>query len=155
VLASGPECDTLVFQVDLFSALGQLPRDLLEAEERRKDIGFSSRTRFNTEMFHTVHSHKRAIVNLYERLSPEARQDPAVQRLYAMGQSHSVAIVHLIYRRKNYETQSKDYEFSRASMQDHWRAGYSDAQHTLRNPKWLEPIDPDAGVRVYDLADGE
>ena len=32
-------------------------------------------------------------------------------------------IVHLIYRSKNYEVQSKDYEFSRLSMQDHWRAG--------------------------------
>ena len=32
-------------------------------------------------------------------------------------------MVHLIHRRKHYETQSKDYEFSRVSMQEHWQAG--------------------------------
>jgi len=35
-------------------------------------------------------------------------------------------MVHLIYRAKNYEGNSKDYEFSRASMETHWRAGYHD-----------------------------
>lgn len=42
-------------------------------------------------------------------------------------------IVHLIYRARNYEGPSKDYEFSQLSMQDHWRAGYHDALRTLRH----------------------
>jgi NTE family protein len=37
-------------------------------------------------------------------------------------------IVHLIYRAKNYEGHSKDYDFSRLSMQEHWGAGYHDAR---------------------------
>ena len=37
--------DLLIFQVDLFSARGELPQTLLEAAEREKDIRFSSRTR--------------------------------------------------------------------------------------------------------------
>ncbi len=40
-------------------------------------------------------------------------------------------IVQLIYRSKHYEGHSKDYEFSRLSMQDHWEAGYNDAVRTL------------------------
>jgi len=44
VLGEGPKEDTLVFQVDLFGARGEMPRDLPEVEQRRKDISYSSRT---------------------------------------------------------------------------------------------------------------
>ena len=51
ILDTGLQQDTLVFQVDLFSASGILPGDLLEVEERRKHITYSSRTRLNTDNF--------------------------------------------------------------------------------------------------------
>jgi NTE family protein len=47
--------------------------------------------------------------------------------------------VQLIYRAKGYEGDSKDYEFSRRSMEEHWRAGYHDAVHALRHPEIFEP----------------
>ena len=40
-----PRQDTLAFQVDLWSARGELPRNLIDAEVRQKEIQFSSRTR--------------------------------------------------------------------------------------------------------------
>jgi NTE family protein len=43
--------------------------------------------------------------------------------------------VQLIYRPKGYEGDSKDYEFSRRSMEEHWQAGYYDAVHALRHPE--------------------
>jgi NTE family protein len=54
VLDGGPKRDTLVFQVDLFDARGELPGDAIEVEERRKHITFSSRTRFSTDHFQRV-----------------------------------------------------------------------------------------------------
>jgi Patatin phospholipase len=42
------------------------------------------------------------------------------------------------YRPKDYEGNSKDYEFSRRSMEAHWRAGYCDAVHALRHPEIFE-----------------
>jgi NTE family protein len=42
-----------------------------------------------------------------------------------------------IYRSKHYDGHAKDYEFSRLSMQEHWRAGYHDAVRTLRHPEAL------------------
>src|SRR3546814_15385564 len=45
VLNSEPRRDTLTFQVDLWSAKGRLPYDLLEVASRQKDIQYSSRTR--------------------------------------------------------------------------------------------------------------
>jgi NTE family protein len=49
VLSDPARKDTLVFQVDLFSAIGQLPRDLPAVMERHKDILYSSRTRYVTD----------------------------------------------------------------------------------------------------------
>ena len=48
--------------------------------------------------------------------------------------------MHLIYRSKHYEGHSKDYEFSRLTMQEHWRAGCHDATRTLRHPEVLERL---------------
>ena len=63
----------------------------------------------------------------------------------------AVAVVHLIYRSKHYESQSKDYEFSRASMLEHWAAGLADTQTTLEDPRWLGTRAPRHGVHVFDL----
>jgi NTE family protein len=155
VLETGLKQDTLVFQVDLFSARGNLPADLIEVEERRKHIAFSSRTRLNTDHFREKHRLRRAIVTLFEQLPPETRQRPESQRLRDLGTDHAVSIVHLIYRRRTYEEQAIDYEFSRASMAGHWRAGFEDAARTLRNPRWLEPPAERDGLRVYDLTQAD
>ena len=61
-------------------------------------------------------------------------------------------IVHLIYRAPSYEGHSKDYEFSRASMEEHWLAGYHDAVRTLRRRKVYERPTNHEGVFTFDLA---
>jgi NTE family protein len=63
----------------------------------------------------------------------------------------AIDVVHLIYRSKHYETQSKDYEFSRLSMQEHWDAGRADMAHTLHDPRWLKRERQAHGVHVFDL----
>ncbi len=51
MLDSTPRQDTLAFQVDLWNAHGDMPRDLAEAATREKEIRYSSRTRAATEKF--------------------------------------------------------------------------------------------------------
>ncbi len=46
--------NTLVFQVDLFSARGDLPRDIQDVMGRHKDIMYSSRTRYNTDVYRRI-----------------------------------------------------------------------------------------------------
>lgn len=151
VLNTGLTKDTLVFQVDLFSARGTVPGDLIEAEERKKHIAYSSRTRLNTDNFREKHTLRQAIVELFEQLPAEAKQDEKFRKLRDLGDDHAVAIVHLIYRRASYEGQATDYEFSRTSMNEHWQAGLNDGRRTLRRPRWREPWEGVGGVRVYDL----
>jgi NTE family protein len=141
----------VVFQVDLFAATGALPTTLAEVVEREKDIRFSSRTRLNTtnELDRQVIS--QAAKRLIAKLPPNLRDDPDVRALARLRAESAVDVVHLIYRSKHYESQSKDYEFSRLSMQEHWESGQADMAHTLHDPRWLGRARNASGVRVFDL----
>ena len=141
----------VVFQVDLFAAHGALPATLAEVVEREKDIRFSSRTRLNTtnEMDRQVVA--QAAQRLLAKLPPELRNDPDVQALAKLRCESAVEVVHLIYRSKHYESHSKDYEFSRLSMNEHWDAGRADMAHTLHDPRWTGRARQATGVHVYDL----
>lgn len=50
--------NSLVFQVDLFNARGVLPRDIQEVMARHKDIMYSSRTRYNTDVYKRMNNLK-------------------------------------------------------------------------------------------------
>jgi NTE family protein len=143
----------VAFQVDLFSARGTLPRNLFDVYERQKDILYSSRTRLNTDAVRSGQQLRRALERLIEKLPPNLGDDPDV-RYIRREWTHSVSlnIVHLIYREKNYETQTKDYEFSRVSMEEHWLAGVYDTRRTLRHERlWLAPPDDLSAVRIFDI----
>lgn len=151
VLGNTDDINSVVFQVDLFSAVGQLPGDLEEVEERRKDIVYSSRTRLNTDLFLERHRLRRTISELYERLPEEARADPDIQRLRDNCCDFSVTIIHLIYRNKAFRSHSKDYEFSALSMHEHWQAGLRDARKALAAEDWRSPPSAEDGLAVYDM----
>ena len=76
VLDSRPRQDTLAFQVDLWSARGELPRDMIEVDVRQKDIRYSSRTRKGTDEFRRMQSMRRAAAKLLDGMHPELRQTP-------------------------------------------------------------------------------
>lgn len=141
-----------VFQVDLFAAAGALPATLTEVTEREKDIRFSSRTRLNTTMELDRQVIAQAAQRLLAKLPPELRHDPDARALARLRCEGGVDVVHLIYRSKHYESQSKDYEFSRLSMKEHWDSGRADMSHTLHDARWTGRERNANGVRVFDLA---
>ncbi|WP_024520279.1 patatin-like phospholipase family protein [Bradyrhizobium sp. Tv2a-2] len=148
----GPRQDTLAFQVDLWSARGDLPRNLAEVATRQKEIQYSSRTRANTDQFKRMQQIRWALAGLLSKLPEELRDEDEVTILKDAACHKAYNIVHLIYRAKNYEGHSKDYEFSRLSMEDHWCAGYHDAVRTLRHPEVLARPSNRDGVFTFDLA---
>jgi NTE family protein len=131
--------DSLVFQVDLWSARGEFPRNLAEVATRQKEIQYSSRTRAFTDYFKHVNKLRNMLATLLEELPEELKQKEEVKFLSSVVDRHAANIVQLIYRPKGYEGDSKDYEFSRRSMEEHWQAGYYDAVRALRHPEIFEP----------------
>jgi NTE family protein len=155
VVSGDTRQDTLAFQVDLWSARGDLPSDLNDVMSRQKEIQYSSRTRANTDHFKQIQCIRMALANLLEKIPTEILESDEGKLLRSAADRNVYQIVHLIYRSKNYEVQSKDYEFSRNSMIDHWNAGYNDAVRTLRHPEALQRPANDPGVATFDVvADG-
>jgi NTE family protein len=152
VLESEPRRDTLAFQVDLWSARGSLPRTLLEVMTRQKEIQYSSRTRSNSDRFKYEQRLRNALASLLQKLPDELHGSPELAILKPHTQAKAYNLIQLIYHAKQYEGDSKDYEFSRLSMEDHWRAGYHDTVRTLRHPEVLEQPDNHEGVMTFDLA---
>ena len=98
----------VVFQVDLFAARGALPATMGEVSEREKDIRFSSRTRLNTTVELDRQMIAQAAQRLLAKLPAALRDDPDVRALAKLRCEAAVDVVHLIYRSKHYEGQSKD-----------------------------------------------
>ena len=92
-----------------------------------------------------------ALANIIDKLPPEVLDSDDGKRLRIAADKRVYKIVHLIYRSKRYEVQSKDYEFSRTSTTEHWTAGYQDAVRTLRHPEALERPTDRLGVATFDL----
>ena len=151
VLDEGGRNDLLIFQVDLFSARGPLPVSLLDAAEREKDIRFSSRTRMNTDKNRQIHNARKAVRDLIGKLPDDLKNDPSVEFLREAAKENTVTVVHLIYRSKNYESSSKDYDFSHVGMVEHWGAGARDVHLSMRHKEWLERPQSGETMVTYDL----
>ena len=140
----------LVFQVDLFSARGEIPRDMPEVLSRQKDIQYSSRTRMTTDHFLQTHRLKQALREALALIPESKLSDEQRQQKADLVQLPEINIMQLIYQQKAYEGDAKDYEFSRISMKDHWRAGYYDTRNTLAHTDWL--VMPTAGgIHTHDI----
>ena len=111
VVDGRPHLDTLIFQVDLWSARGELPGTLAEVSTRNKEIRYSSRTRAGTDSFKYVQRLRRAMTDLIEKLPDDLRNCPEAQLLRPVSDHKVYNIAHMIYRARNYEGHSKDYEF--------------------------------------------
>jgi NTE family protein len=153
VLDSRPRRDTLAFQVDLWSARGALPKDLIGVEVRQKEIVYSSRNRAATDLYKHEQRLRNAVSNLLKQLPPELRDSEDAKILEREADEKVCNIVHLIYRAKAYEGIAKDFEFSRRTMEEHWKSGYENARLTLANPQVLELPDRLEGVRTFDIGE--
>ena len=148
---TGPRDDMVIFQIDLFSAKGCMPKNLFDIGQREKEIRYSSRTRLNTDIFREMQTIRRAIRHLRGKVPPELCDNPDWEFLDSVSCDAAVTIVLLIHRRAAYWTQSNDYEFSRYSMEEHWLSGRADVERSLNDPAWKNRTRPEEGVQVLDL----
>ncbi len=143
-------CNALVFQVDLFSARGPIPRDIKDVGLRQKEIGYSSRTRLVTDYFKREFALKNRLRKLLERVPAELLTAEDLAERERLRDLPQLSILELIYEHTAYEGESRDYEFSRRSMNEHWTRGYNQTRQTLARRDWLE-MPGEAGIVSHDI----
>jgi len=152
VVQSTPRRDTLVFQIDLWSAKGDVPTHIGAVGERTKDIQYSSRTRLVTDMLSRSQHFRRVLREVLERVPEEIRRDDTWCKLAEeLSCNRHFNIVHLIYRDKEYETEYKDFQFGAPTMRAHWQSGLEDIRKTLTQPGWLDMPQGDSAFITHDI----
>lgn len=140
-----------IFQVDLFSASGVMPNNLLESAEREKEIRYSSRTRLNTSAAMAEHKLHMAAVNLLKKLPADLQNDPDAIILRDASKDAGITVMHLIKRATVFDTQSKDYEFSRLSLHEHWHEGHDAVINSFEADGWKLRKVPADGMVTFDF----
>jgi NTE family protein len=105
----------------------------------------------NTDKNRQIHNARKAVRDLIAKLPDELKHDPSVEFLRKAAKENTVTVVHLIYKSKNYETSSKDYDFSHLAMVEHWNAGVRDVHLSMRHKEWLERPQSGETMVTYDL----
>ncbi len=127
-----------------------MPQNLIDADEREKDIRYSSRTRLNTDANLRIHRIKRALRRLLNELPEGVGHERDLSILTDAAKENAVAIVQLVYRKQSYEGGSKDYEFSRQTMLEHWASGVADVEHCFAHADALFAAANGAGTVTID-----
>jgi NTE family protein len=155
VLQEETRQDLLVFQVDLFPAKGPMPRTLVDAEERVMDIRYSSRTRLNTDQALRIRHAKLLAREVLDSLPEDLARGEAAIQLRELAIDNAVTVVQLVYRRKAYEISAKDYEFSRATMREHWTSGLRDARRSLEHRTAIMEASGSRRCHTFDIPAAE
>ena len=90
---------------------------------------------------------------MLEKIPDELRNGEDGKLLLGEADDKVCNIVHLIYRARAYEGIAKDFEFSRRTMEEHWKTGYDNAQQTLAHPEVLQLPNRLEGVRTFDCGE--
>lgn len=148
---ANPRRDSLVLQVDLWSAHGARPGTMMDVIERQKDIQYSSRTRLVTDHGASLQKLRLAISDTLAQLPGDAIAPHLRQELAPWACSHVFNIVHLIYQGKPFETLYKDYAFGIGTQRQHWADGLADMEQTLEHPDFFVKPSHEVGVVTHDV----
>lgn len=152
VLNNREKTDKLIFQVDLWSSRGSLPENFFDVTERSKDIQFSSRTRMVTDMLQEQQKNKIMIKELLKCIPEELQKNnPWCDKAKETTEDGVINVIQLVYRDKAFEGHCKDFEFSNATMNEHWSSGLTDMRETLKNKNWFKKPSKEKGFITHDI----
>ena len=145
------DAELLVFQVDLFPAAAPRPTTMMGVMAREKEIRFSSRTRQVSDALIKLRREREAIRRVLDKLPDDLRTDPDVVALTDMAREYPVNVVQLIYRANDWESGSRDYEFSARTMAEHWAAGREAVAATIDRSELVAANILDGKTAAFDL----
>jgi NTE family protein len=97
------------------------------------------------------HKRNQLIRRLLDRVPQSELTDQEIAMKADLDNQPEINLMHLIYRQAAYETQAKDYDFSAASMREHWQSGYRDTLATLEHKEWMSMPSEEGGIVVHDV----
>lgn len=123
--------DMQVYQIDLWPQENKLPKTFDEIKERIKDVQFSSRTSQIEEVVSENKEYAAILQELLQYVPAEKKNSAMIKRAKELAKVGELDIKSITYQNKPYEGSSKDYEFSVATMNEHWKSGYEDVQNIV------------------------
>ena len=149
VVDERPLTTARIIQVDTFNAEGELPRNLGQVLQRAKDIQYSSKSRFNIERIQEIGELASAGRGLIGRLPQELKSDPDAQKIAAACDERSWLIIRLINARPSRSGFVKDFEFSRATIEEAWTAGLEDVRRSISGWGKIQPQEAGPEIAIY------
>jgi len=144
--------NTLCFMANLFDSFGLNPKSLDDVMKRYKDIMYSSQDRMHLEAFLEILRLRREIHFLYQKMPEALKKDAEIKKLYDRECiDHVMHFVRFLYTAPHSELSSKDFEFSKLSIEERIKAGYEDGQVAVEKAPWLEPMHADIGVGIHEI----
>lgn len=95
-----------------------------------------------------------ALGRVLSRLPKGFHADPDYLLLAPLAEcKRSITILHLINRRLESAWSAKDYDFSRATVLQHWETGLEDMRRTCAHADWINAKEIVNGVHAFDLSE--
>jgi NTE family protein len=122
-----------VYIVNLYPRNRPLPQNMMEVIARRDEIFFSEKIRKDIATKELIESYRKLVEEIVSYLDPEAA-DQVMQRpryIETMGDTAPLSITRIVHEGEEGEPPSKDYDFSRKSIEEHIQEGYKIAKGVL------------------------
>ena len=149
VFDEDPRVSSVVFAIQIWPTRGPRPESLTQAFMRQKEILFGTRSKTHIMRQAQLHRMRRIIRELIDMLPPEQKNSPRVKELAGWSCTTTMHLVEINAQPIEGETNTRDYDFSRATVQARWRAGYADTRRMLERRPWDDPVDPATEITVY------
>jgi NADPH-dependent 2,4-dienoyl-CoA reductase/sulfur reductase-like enzyme/predicted acylesterase/phospholipase RssA len=116
-----------VFIVNLWPDKRTLPRSMPEVLARRDEIFFAEKARRNLRTWAYINNCRQLVEDMVACLEPHLAEQVQRRPLYieTMGESCPLSIIRITREPVPGESTSRDYEFSRTSIEQHIRHGYA------------------------------
>ncbi len=133
VIELGGSTGKKVYIVEPYPRKKPLPRNMMEVLARKDEIFFSEKIRKDVRTRELIENYKKIIEEIMSYLEPKVVEQIKRRPRYTqtMGDSCSISITRIVHEGEEGEPVSKDYDFSRRSIEEHQEEGYKIARKML------------------------
>ena len=150
VFDDNPRRDSIIFADQMWHTSGPEPQSLEYVLSRQKGIQFASRDDSHIARQQDLHRLRHIVRELVKLVPEDQRISPEVKQFAAYGCRTFMHVVRLNGPHIEGEGNSRDIDFTSASIRARWKAGHDDTARALERRPWENEFDPMAGVAVHN-----